>query len=228
MTTKVQAEVALTLAEAGEAEAQAALHWEEVDRVRAELRGIERQERYFRNQDQQHNTLTLDTVIDEGSGSQLCHSLRVIKRMHDEGKTGDVVTILINSPGGSIVEGLAIIDTIAELKRSGMTVECVVRGEACSMAGVILQAATPGRRKIGACSTVMLHAGGLGAVGSTHEVQDRVEYMARLLGIIAGVFEQANTKGHKADYFRTLFDKRKDIYFSANEAVELGLADEVG
>lgn len=163
----------------------------------------------------------IDGISEDTADAWLGH-LRVAHRLRPEADW----TIELCSPGGEIVAGLRIFDELLSF-RASHNIQIKVRGEACSMAGVILQAATPGQRVVGPSATVMIHSGGMGMAGATHEVEDRVEYMKQQLTIIAELFEAANTAGKDAAYFQDLFKQRKDLYYRASEAVALGIADQV-
>lgn len=170
-----------------------------------------------------NNTIVVTGGIDTTLAEYFNSRLRQLHRL----RPGNV-TLVLNSPGGEIVAGLSMLDQLEELKSTGTAVTIKVRGEACSMAGVLLQGASPGRRYVGRQSKVMIHNGGLGAWGATHEVEDRVEYMNQLLAQIAAIFADANTRDKDAAFFLSLFKQRKDIYYTAQEAVDLGLADIIG
>src|SRR6185437_11114483 len=88
----------------------------------------------------------------------------------DEGVT---VELQLNSPGGSVVVGFALIDFIQDFHTRGNTVNTVAYGMAASMAGVILQVGK--KRSMGSNAVLLIHEASFGAVGSYGEVQDRVK-----------------------------------------------------
>ena len=133
------------------------------------------------------------------------------------------VTIILNSPGGSIRDGLVLIDVMRSLP---FPVRTVSLGIAASMAGVILAAGAKGHRYISPNSQVMLHqpllSGGVPA-GNCSEVErvaknltDRKRQMNRLLSRLTG-------KNIKQIEKLTA----KDTYLNAEEALNTGLVDHI-
>ena len=78
------------------------------------------------------------------------------------------ITLYINSPGGSIVDGMAIYDVI---KRSSCPVHAVVAGMAASMGAIILSGCTKGERAILPHGEVLLHQPLGGARGQATDIE---------------------------------------------------------
>ena len=129
------------------------------------------------------------------------------------------ITVLINSPGGEVVAGLAIYDTMRALPCSVNTV-CV--GEAASMAAVLFAAGS--HRSILPSAYVMVHDPLLTGCGGTALSVDAIA--ARLMRVRRQVAEiLARHTGHSVE--EVLDVTGRDTYFDADEAVAWGLADEV-
>ena len=130
------------------------------------------------------------------------------------------ITVYINSPGGSIVDGLAIYDIINNIKCPVSTV-CV--GMAASMAAFLLSCGTRGMRYCLPNSTVMIHQPLGGAQGQATDIKivaDRIiETRKKLNEILA-----ANT-GQPLSVIEV--DTERDHYMSAEEAKQYGLIDAV-
>ena len=133
------------------------------------------------------------------------------------------VTLIINSPGGSIRDGLVLIDV---MKSAPFPVKTVSLGIAASMAGVILAAGTKGYRYITPNSWVMLHqpliSGGLPSSNCS-----QVEEVAKSL---VESKEKINTllselTGKSVKQVAQLTDK--DSYLKAEEALSHGLVDKI-
>jgi len=155
------------------------------------------------------------------SVSSLLSSLRKFSRLNP----GEPITIEIKSPGGSIIDGFHLYDELLSLKASGNhELTLVARGNIASMAVPIFQAAD--HRKVGASCFVMIHRAAFGAMGKAYEIEDQVEFVQRIEGRIVDILVHRGKKDR--EYYADLFKQRKDVWFSAEEAVELGLADEVG
>lgn len=134
-------------------------------------------------------------------------------------QSSEEITMFINSPGGSVVDLFALIDTMDMIKSP---IRTVVMGMAASAAAVIASAGTT--RLITENSQFMLHEVFAGAMGTSSQISEeikRVEEMeVRLLNILA------KHTGKSAEKLKALI-KDRDKYFTAEEAVRFGLADQV-
>ena len=130
------------------------------------------------------------------------------------------INIYINSPGGMVTAGLAILDTMRYIKPDICTI-CV--GMAASMAAVLLSAGTKGKRYILPNAEVMIHQPLGGAQGQATDIKITADHIietrARLNGILA-----ENT-GKPLEVIEQ--DTERDNYLSAQAAVEYGLVDKV-
>lgn len=130
------------------------------------------------------------------------------------------ISIYINSPGGSVSAGLAIIDTMNHVKNSISTV-CV--GIAASMGAVILSAGEKGKRFALPNAEVMIHQPLGGVEGQATDIEISAKHILKtkenLLKILAKNSGQPFTKIEK--------DGDRDFYMSAEEAKKYGIIDKV-
>lgn len=145
-------------------------------------------------------------------------------RSHERAYPRTPITIELCTPGGSIIDGLRLFDELCRLRRKGHHVTIRVRGEAASMGATILQAAD--QRECGPNAFIMIHRVAFGAFGKTYEVEDEAEFVKtkleyRLLRIFA------ERCGGDPRRFSDLFAKRKDAWYTAEEALDFGLIDEI-
>jgi len=132
------------------------------------------------------------------------------------------IEIVFSSPGGSIIDGFELFDFIQELRNKGHIVTTGSLGMAASMAGVLLQAGDV--RWIGHQSWLMIHRAAFGAIGKTYEIEDEVKLVKRIEGRILDIFtSRSNLTNRK---IKRNWD-RKDWWINADEALEVGLVDEV-
>lgn len=146
--------------------------------------------------------------------------LHMFHRLDPEGP----ITITFNSPGGSVIDGMALFDYIRFLRGQGHHVTIIGLGYAASMAGILLQAAD--LRVMAKGSWLLIHEVAFGAGGKIGEVEDMYEFGKRLKEQAANIFIERS--GGKLS--REVLDKnwtRKDWWLSADEALELGLIDEI-
>jgi ATP-dependent Clp endopeptidase proteolytic subunit ClpP len=132
------------------------------------------------------------------------------------------IEIIWSSPGGSIIDGFELFDYIQHLRNEGHNITTGSLGYAASMAGILLQAG--GTRWIGHQAWLMIHRAAFGAYGKTFEVEDEVKFVKRIEERILDIF----TSRSKLTRNRIKRNwERKDWWISADEALELGLVDEV-
>lgn len=125
------------------------------------------------------------------------------------------INLYINSPGGLISAGLAIIDTMQFL---GCDINTYCIGQAISMAALLLAAGTKGKRFALRHSRIMLHQpyGGIGGTSEdiarqAKEILEQKKITARLMSEYTG-----------QDYDRVLEDSERDFYMGAEEAQKYG------
>lgn len=137
---------------------------------------------------------------------------------------GEPITITFNSPGGSMMDGMALFDYIRFMRDRGHHVTIIALGYAASMAGILLQAADT--RVMAKGSWLLIHEVAFGAAGKIGEVEDMYEFGKKLKDQAAAIFVERS--GGRLT--REELDKnwtRKDWWLSAEEALALGLIDEI-
>ncbi len=132
------------------------------------------------------------------------------------------ITLILNTPGGLVKEGLALFDYLTILKMAGHYLTVVALGRAASMGSILLQAGD--RRLIGPNAFVLLHEVSAGTSGKVSEMQESLEFTARLqnklLAILASK-SKLNVKQIKSRWQKT------DYWMDAEETVKYGFADRV-
>jgi ATP-dependent Clp protease protease subunit len=130
------------------------------------------------------------------------------------------ITMMINSPGGVVDDGLAILDAMSYVKPSVAT---ICYGKAASMGAVLLAAGKPGKRSALPHSRVMIHQPLGGARGQASDIQIQAAEIQKLKEILAGILADATGKSVEQIHQ----DSDRDLYMSAAEAQEYGLIDQV-
>ncbi len=161
-----------------------------------------------------HNrSIFLNEAVTESSALALIVQLDYL----DSHGKGDI-TLYINSPGGSVSDGFAIIDA---MNRCQSDIRTVATGLAASMAAVILSCGTRGKRLITPYAEVMIHQplGGIQGQASDIELESRhiVKTKQKLCQLLA-----ENT-GKSAEAI--LSDSDRNYFLDAAAAVEYGLVD---
>ena len=130
------------------------------------------------------------------------------------------ISMYINSPGGSVTAGLAILDTMKMVKCPVATY-CV--GQAASMGAVLLAAGTKGRRHALPSARIMIHQPWGGAQGKASDIEITAREILRLKDVLNGILAAAS--GKTVD--EVLKDTDRDHFMSADEAKTWGIVDEV-
>ncbi len=139
--------------------------------------------------------------------------------LESQDKTKDI-KIYINSPGGSVTAGLAILDTMNYIKPDVATV-CI--GMAASMGAVLLSAGKKGKRFALPNAEVMIHQVMGGAEGQASDIKIRAERILKMKEMLNKLLA-ANT-GQKLEKVEK--DADRDYFMSAEEAVKYGLVDKM-
>jgi ATP-dependent Clp protease protease subunit len=132
------------------------------------------------------------------------------------------IQMYVNSPGGAIHAGLAIIDTMSFI-RCDVATTCI--GMAASMGSALLAAGAKGKRAVLANSQVMLHQPLIGGVlqGPATDLGIEAQHMLRVRDRLYKMMSQWT--GKSTEQIHRDFDRNKWLF--AEEAVEYGCADKV-
>ena len=130
------------------------------------------------------------------------------------------ISMYVNSQGGSVTAGLAILDTMKMLKCPVATY-CV--GQAASMGAVLLAAGTKGRRHALPHARIMIHQPWGGAEGRASDIEITAREILRLKEVLNGILAEASGKTVE----EVAADTDRDHFMSAAEAKAWGLVDAV-
>ena len=138
----------------------------------------------------------------------------------EDQKRGQEINLYINSPGGAVDDTLALYDTMQFIS-SKVATYCI--GRAYSGGAVLLCAGTHGRRHILPHAKVMIHQPYGGVTGQTTDVQIQAEQIIKAKKTLNEII--AHHTGKPVE--QVTRDGERDRFFSADEAKEYGLVDEV-
>jgi ATP-dependent Clp protease protease subunit len=139
--------------------------------------------------------------------------------LESEDPTKDI-SLYINSPGGSVTAGLAIYDTMQYIK---CDVQTICLGQAASMGALLLAAGTAGKRYILPSARVMIHQPWGGVNGQVSDISIHAKELLRIKKLSIEYF--ATHTGKSLETIAS--DIERDFFFTAEEAVSYGLADEI-
>jgi ATP-dependent Clp protease protease subunit len=148
-------------------------------------------------------------------------NLVIAQMIYLEGKDPDKdIMMYINSPGGSVVAGLAIYDTMNYIKCDVCTV-CV--GMAASMAAVLLSSGAKGKRFALPNSEIMIHQPLGGFQGQASDIKIHADHIMKTKKLLNKIL--AENSGANIEKLEK--DTDRDNYMSAEEAKKYGLIDKI-
>lgn len=169
-------------------------------------------------QDELFNSRRSIEVVGEITRESVYSLILQLRYLHSA-DPGKEITMYINSPGGSVIDGLALYDVMAAVSCPIRTV-CV--GMAASMGSLLFAAGN--ERDILPHAKVMIHDPlTTGISGSALSVEEAGRRLMETREITASILA-----GHTGHTIEEVYEKtKKDSYFSAQEAVAWGLADRI-
>lgn len=130
------------------------------------------------------------------------------------------IQLYINSPGGSVYDGMAIYDTMQYIKPDVQTIGI---GLQASMGAFLLSSGAKGKRFVLPNARVMIHQPSSGTQGMVTDQEISLRESVRMKELLAKVI--AKNTGQKLEKVKA--DMERDHWMSADEAVKYGLADEM-
>jgi ATP-dependent protease ClpP protease subunit len=175
--------------------------------------------------DFRNNVYRLRGPIDEGSVTGCIFYLTRWARLNPEAD----ITLVINSPGGYVTEGMDLFDTILEMREAGHYITGVGRGYVASMGSILLQACD--WRVMGPGCAMLVHEPSGMAMGSIGEIADAKAWLDMTANRILDIYAQrCSESGAEEPFTRTKLKNgwnRKNWWLSADECLKGGLIDEI-
>ena len=171
----------------------------------------------------QKNQVYLFGVVETGMAATIIPQMHYIdQKMIDDGIPEDqrILTLLINSPGGSVSDGLAIYDTINSLRCEVRTI-CV--GLAASMGAFLLSSGSKGMRCALPNSEILIHQPLGGAQGQASDIIIAAKHIERTRRTLNTVL--AMNTGKTVEQIAA--DTDRDYTMTAEEALSYGLIDHI-
>jgi len=154
--------------------------------------------------------------VDETTASLVCAQLLFLEAENPEKD----VYLYINSPGGIVTDGLAIMDTMNYIKCDVATL-CI--GQACSMGSLLLTTGAKGKRHCLPTSRVMIHQPHGGMRGQASDMEIQLKEMLKNRSTLNEIY--AKTTGQNLKTIEKAMDR--DTFMSPEEAKKFGLIDKV-
>lgn len=132
------------------------------------------------------------------------------------------ITMYINSPGGSVIDGLAIADTMEFISCDVRTVGV---GMQASMGSFLLASGTPGKRHALKRSQIMIHRLSGGTKGDYHSMESNWEHTKKLHTLLQQEYARMSQGKRTAEEFEELM--RYDNWLTLEEAIDHGIIDSI-
>ena len=171
----------------------------------------------------EQRSIMLVGEIDEEKSADLISALLVLSQQIPEGQSkADDIKIYVSTYGGSADEMFSIYDVMSYCK-GFCDIETIGLGKVMSAGTLILASGTKGKRKLGKHCRVMIHSVNGGSMGELHNLENEMEQMKVLQDNYIQCLS-SETEMTKRQ-IQSLINRKVNVYLSANEAIEKGLAD---
>ena len=163
--------------------------------------------------------------LNEERAAEIITALLVLSRQKNKDDEIDPIKLYISTYGGAADEMFAIYDVMNHIKKQGVIIETIGLGKVMSAGTLMLAAGSEGHRKVGAHTRIMIHSVAGGSMGELHSIKNELEQM----NVLQEEYIQAmaNETEMSKKQIQNLINRKINVYLSADEAIEKGLADEV-
>mgnify|MGYP003625092245 FL=1 len=172
--------------------------------------------------------------VEEEKAGELCYHLVTMSEpdVPDEDEDGNEIpvekpadiTFYVSTYGGSADDMFSIYDVMNFVKTRCDIVTCGL-GKVMSAGVLLLAAGTKGKRKIGRNCRVMIHAVSAGNIGSVHNLVNELDEIQNLQEAYTDAIVENSNFTKRG--LKKLMDRKVNVYLSAEEAIEHGIADEL-
>ena len=158
----------------------------------------------------------LNGEVNDQVANSICAQLLFLEA---EDPSADI-TFQINSPGGVITAGMAIVDTMSYVSPD---INTIVIGQACSMGSVIACMGTPGKRHILPHARHLIHQPLGGASGQASDIEINAREIMRMKDMLVNIYAEQTGQPHQ----KIINDIDRDNIMTAEQSVAYGLAGQV-
>lgn len=163
--------------------------------------------------------------VTEERAADLISALLVLSQTKaPDADRAEPIKLYVSTYGGSADEMFGIYDVVNYCKQF-CDIETIGLGKVMSAGTLMLASGTKGKRKLGKHCRVMIHAVNGGQVGDIHNLQNELEQTVSLQdSYIQALSHETNMTKRQ---IQTLINRKVNVYLTAEEAIEKGLADEI-
>jgi ATP-dependent Clp protease protease subunit len=169
-------------------------------------------------------TMALFGDVDEEKSLDLIVGMLSLTEFTEKEPPYDPIKFYISTYGGSADEMFSIYDMMSILK-SKCEIETIGLGKVMSAGTLLLASGTKGKRKIGRHCRVMIHAVAAGSAGELHNMENEMKSIKHIQELYISALSRETQMTKRT--IQKLLDRRVNVYLTAEEAVEYGIADEI-
>ena len=163
-------------------------------------------------------------VNEERAGDMVAGLLMLHGHRKEEEDADNSIKFYISTYGGSADDMFSVYDIMRFVKQE-CEIETIGMGKIMSAGTLLLASGTKGKRKIFKNCRVMIHSVSAGNLGTIHNLENELEEIPHLQEMyVSALAEETNMTKRQ---IRKILDQKVNVYLTAEEAVEYGLADEV-
>ena len=160
--------------------------------------------------------------VAEEKVAELVHALLYLNEANKHKEEAEPIEFYLSTYGGSADDMFALYDVMRQVMKS-TEIHTIGMGKVMSAGVLILAAGTKGQRKIGKYCRVMIHSAIAGSHGSLPNLVNEIEALQQTQEDYINALSD-ETKMTKED-IKNMLERKVNVYLSAEEAVELGIAD---
>jgi len=169
-------------------------------------------------------TIALFGDVDEEKAGDLCMGLLMLTDFSDKEPPYEPITFYLSTYGGSADEMFSIYDMMT-ITKTKCEVKTIGLGKIMSAGTLLLAAGTKGKRQIGKHCRVMIHAVAAGSAGELHDIENEVKTIKHIQELYISALSRETSMTTRT--IQKLLDRKINVYLTAEEAVEYGIADEI-
>ena len=169
-------------------------------------------------------TIAMFGDVDEDKAGDICMGLLMLTDFSREEPPYKPITFYLSTYGGSADEMFSIYDMMSVAK-SKCEIHTIGLGKVMSAGTLILAAGTKGKRQIGRHCRVMLHAVAAGSAGELHDILNEVKSIKHIQELYINALSKETCMTKRT--IQKLLDRKVNVYLTAEEAVEYGIADTI-
>ena len=169
-------------------------------------------------------SIALFGEVEEEKAADICFGLLLLSKLKPDEEKPEPIDFYISTYGGNADDMFSIFDMM-DLAKKNCEIHTYGLGKVMSAGVLILANGTPGKRKVARHCRIMLHSCNAGSVGDIHNMKNEMEQIQHQQDeyINALVSVSSLTKRQ----LTRLLDRKVNVYLTAQEAIDYGIADEI-